>query len=317
MSAESIHSKINYLSSRNNSQKSPLENISILRYEKNDFETYRKKSGYLRSENELSSSGKNLDIKYTQYRKNIANRFKKNEAYKSQPVEKPSSSSTSFLARHNGVPIASPNKQSKPWLFKKAFKLRLLIVLVIAVIGILISSLGIILHTLFGVFGGIVWQRNQYIPTWLCVCLLFYSLQAIYSIFKDKANFLAKYWFHVDGFVFGLTVVFATLISVSYCLIRRYDAFFWATCIAFINMLNLFTVFSRRSQSLNSIVPGGKSSTYMEVKTNKDGCFCAFFSYLNVLLKIAFFIVLGLLVVGAIIIGFFSLKYDFCIILNS
>jgi pimeloyl-ACP methyl ester carboxylesterase len=161
----------------------------------------------------------------------------------------------------------------------------------------LAGLLGMIIHGAYTYTGGPTWIRNQYIGLWLTTLLLFFSLQSLYSTFKNPTNIRHQKTFTIELIYASTCILLCFIMTICYGLANKADATIWSLILLAVNLIINYIIITRF-----------KTSTVATEK-NKKNCILKALPVLNWILKCLFLLFLCLLTSGSIQIGGLTLKY--------
>jgi hypothetical protein len=209
----------------------------------------------------------------------------------------------------NNLVYSKPQSPNKLFLHMKDLRYRLgldlLILMIINICFLMAGAIGMIIYGVFTKERGPVYLRNNYIGLWLCSLIVFYGFQVFYSLLKCIKN--NKKAFHVIEIVYfvGCNLALSMMI-ICYIMATKIDAVIWSMVIVVENCSCIFVlVLRRKRENSNSL----ETNFDEEVEKNKNKqncltrCCSRNFFWINIILRVIFFIFLALLANGSVFIG--------------
>ena len=191
--------------------------------------------------------------------------------------------------------------------------------LTLASLATLASFIAIIIYAVFASAGGSARVTNHFIALWLCLLIVFYSLQIIYINLRSPHSSRKILYFETGYFI--LAIIGASLLFICYCFTAKIDAIVWSIVLIAVLLVNIFTLTLRKGVTISENIKLSENVNlkYSEDETSitepkdkkearKFGETCL--KILDIVLKILFLVFLALLVNASIVIGPFTIRYQ-------
>lgn len=187
-----------------------------------------------------------------------------------------------------------------------------------AILASVASAIAAILYLIFGLTLGPTTVRNQFIPFWLNLLVFYHSCQAIYLLHK-RLRFITNCYFYFDLIFFAACAIGSLLLVIFYSFARhKIDSVIFSVWLFVMCTTNALILVFRRKAYMCRVREAEIEKTNYKFVLDKEPP--DFFEYLgdeetveslawkcrrvlNVIFKIVFLLILGLLVAGAWTIG--------------